>query len=320
MLEYDFNELDNDFVTLWSKKIVSGEDTLIFKDLTKLAELGQINAIQSWYLLAKDNDDNAVIDNNVENLGNGGANEMLAIAHKDFFKNDRLIQMNEWAELHNLGYIVRDSYEEEGFLTLGSVIKNSVYGSYSKLSIEMYYNNYEKTHNPLSLERFYEMMGGRTAVDKALIDIDQSTSSIEFKQLRKTLLEMYEQDKNNVAVAFALGKNLTLFKANSKLKVLGNQILTELSKRELSKTLQDYEIKGTKRLIKQQIDSNMQAEVEDKSLSAQDKYELEFWQRVEEAKQKYGVEFMGIDSHNVVSDEELEKIMHTSAENDKKEY
>ena len=133
MLEYDFNELDNDFVTLWSKKIVSGEDTLIFKDLTKLAELGQINAIQSWYLLAKDNDDNAVIDNNVENLGNGGANEMLAIAHKDFFKNDRLIQMNEWAELHNLGYIVRDSYEEEGFLTLGSVIKNSVYGSYSKL-------------------------------------------------------------------------------------------------------------------------------------------------------------------------------------------
>lgn len=320
MLEYDFNELDNDFVTLWSKKIVSGEDTLIFKDLTKLAELGQINAIQSWYLLAKDNDDNAVIDNNVENLGNGGANEMLAIAHKDFFKNDRLIQMNEWAELHNLGYIVRDSYEEEGFLTLGSVIKNSVYGSYSKLSIEMYYNNYEKTHNPLSLERFYEMMGGRTAVDKALIDIDQSTSSIEFKQLRKTLLEMYEQDKNNVAVAFALGKNLTLFKANSKLKVLGNQILTELSKRELSKTLQDYEIKGTKRLIKQQIDSNMQAEVEDKSLSAQDKYELEFWQRVEEAKQKYGVKFMGIDSHNVVSDEELEKIMHTSAENDKKEY
>ena len=320
MLEYDFNELDNDFVTLWSKKIVSGEDTLIFKDLTKLAELGQINAIQSWYLLAKDNDDNAVIDNNVENLGNGGANEMLAIAHKDFFKNDRLIQMNEWAELHNLGYIVRDSYEEEGFLTLGSVIKNSVYGSYSKLSIEMYYNNYEKTHNPLSLERFYEMMGGRTAVDKALIDIDQSTSSIEFKQLRKTLLEMYEQDKNNVAVAFALGKNLTLFKANSKLKALGNQILTELSKRELSKTLQDYEIKGTKRLIKQQIDSNMQAEVEDKSLSAQDKYELEFWQRVEEAKQKYGVKFMGIDSHNVVSDEELEKIMHTSAENDKKEY
>ena len=88
----------------------------------------------------------------------------------------------------------------------------------------------------------------------------------------------------------------------------------------MSKTLQDYEIKGTKRLIKQQIDSNMQAEVEDKSLSAQDKYELEFWQRVEEAKQKYGVKFMGIDSHNVVSDEELEKIMHTSAENDKKEY
>ena len=88
MLEYDFNELDNDFVTLWSKKIVSGEDTLIFKDLTKLAELGQINAVQSWYLIAKRTDKNNTIDNLVSNLGNGGANEMLAIAHKDFFKNE----------------------------------------------------------------------------------------------------------------------------------------------------------------------------------------------------------------------------------------
>ncbi len=318
MLEYGFNELDNDFVTLWSKKIVSGEDTIIFRDLTKLAELGQINALQSWYLLAKDNDDNAVIDNIVDNLGNSGANELLAIAHKDFFKNDRWKQMCAWGEMP--GFWTATSEEEREADELRCEILSSPYGNYSGLAIEMYYNNYEKTHNPLVLERFYEMMGGRTELDKKLISIDVRASSIEFRKLRKTLLEMYEQDKNNVAAAFALGKNLTLFKANSKLKALGNQILTELSKRELSKTLQDYEIKGTKRLIKQQIDSNMQAEVEDKSLSAQDRYELEFWQRVEEVKQKYGVKFMGIDSHNVVSDEELEKIMHTSAENDKKEY
>ena len=320
MLEYGFNELDNDFVTLWSKKIVSGEDTLIFKDLTKLAELGQINAMQSWYLLAKDNDDNAVIDNNVSNLGNSGANELLAIAHKDYFKNDRLSQMCEYDEIHSLGYYIRTDDEDREMNYLKQKIQYSPYGNYSGLAIEMYYNNYETTHNPLSLERFYEMMGGRTELDKKLFPVDARASSREFRKLRKTLLEMYEQDKNNVAVAYALGKNLTLFKSSMLLTAMGSRILTELSKRELSKTLQDYEVKGTKRLIKQQIDSNMQAEIKGKSLSAQDKYELEFWQRVEEAKQKYGIKFRGIDSHDVVSDEHLEQIMQTSAENDKTVY
>lgn len=310
MLEYDFNELDNDFVTLWSKKIVSGEDTLIFRDLTKLAELGQINAIQSWYLLAKDNDDNSVIDNLVSNLGNGGANEQLAIAHKDYFKNDRLSQMCAWGKLNSLG-LDRTVTQDNEYIGLRYKILGSAYGNYYKLAIEMYYSNYETTLNPLALERFYEMMGGRTKLHKKLISVDVRASSKEFRKLRKTLLEMYEQDKNNVAVAFALGKNLTLFKANNKLKTLGNQILTDLSKRELSKTLQDYEIKGTKRLIKQQIDKNLQAEEQDKSLSAQDKYELEFWQRIEKAKQEYGISFSGAHKQHITEEEYNEMIEAT---------
>ena len=310
MLEYGFNELDNDFVTLWSKKIVCGEDTLIFKDLTKLAELGQINAIQSWYLLAKDNDDNTVIDNNVLNLGNGGANELLAIAHKDFFVNDRLAQMCAWEKSSILGFEGTEDHDEK-VLDLKYKIQSSTYGNCYRVAIEMYYNNYKNTHNPLSLERFYEMMAGRTDMHKKLFSIDARRSIIEFRKLRKTLLEMYEQDKNNVAVAFALGKNLTLFKANDKLKALGNQILTELSKRELSKTLQDYEVKGTKRLIKQQIDKNAQAEVQDENLSAQDRYELEFWQRIEEAKQEYGISFSGAHKQHITEEEYNEMIEAT---------
>ena len=165
MLEYGFNELDNDFVTLWSKKIVSGEDTLIFRDLTKLAELGQVNAMQSWYLLAKDNDDNVVIDNLVSNLGNGGANELLAIAHKDFFKNDRWEQMCTY-------YVLRKSWdntEEED--ELHYELSRSDYANYYSSIIELYYNNYKNTNNPLALERFYEMMGGLTKVHKYLLDI-----------------------------------------------------------------------------------------------------------------------------------------------------
>ena len=288
MLEYGFNELDNDFVTLWSKKIVSGEDTIIFKDLTKLAELGQINAMQSWYFLAKNGDDNAVIDNLVDNLGNGGANELLAIAHKDFFVNGRLVQMCAWWKLHSLGFSMTDEQDEK-CNNLRYEIQSSEYANCYRLAIEMYYNNYKNTHNPLVLERFYEMMGGRTKIHKKLIDIEARASSREFRNLRKTLLEMYEQDKNNVAVAFALGKNLTLFKSNNFLKALGSKILTELSNRELSQTLQDYEVKGTKRLIKQQIDANAQAEVQDDDLSADDRYIQEVFENVE----KTGIKFLG---------------------------
>ena len=301
MLEYGFNELDNDFVTLWSKKIVSGENSLIFTDLTKLAELGQINAIQSWYLLARDGDSNAVIDNFVSNLGNGGANELLAIAHKHFFKNDIWRQMCEWDEMASWGYFNRTERQEKEFDNLKYEIQSSTYGNYYSTSIEMYYNNYKNTHNQLMLERFYEMMAGRTGLHKKLFVIKVRASSIEFRKLRKTLLEMYEQDKNNVAVAFALGKNLTLFKSNASLKALGSQILTDLSKRELSKTLENYEIKGTKRLIKQQIDANAQAEFETQNMSAQDRY----IQEVFENARKTGIKFLGDHGVGALSTEEI---------------
>lgn len=264
MLEYGFNELDNDFVTLWSKKIVSGEDTLIFRDLTKLAELGQINAMQSWYLLAKDNDDNAIIDNNVSNLGNSGANELLAIAHKDFFKNGRLEQMGEFCALRQIWD--RTEAQDEKMRNLKFKLINSDYISKLEAATDMYYHNFENTINILMLERYFEMIAARTEMLDEVQGFSMRVSKRRLKKLRKTLIERYEQDKNNVAVAYALGKNLTLLKSSFIQKAMGSQILTELSNRELSKTLQDYEVKGTKRLIKQQIDTYVQ----DESLSTEE--------------------------------------------------
>lgn len=305
MLEYGFNELDNDFVTLWSKKLVSGEDSLIFEDLTKLAELGQINAIQSWYLLAKDNDDNAVVDNIVSNLGNCGANEMLAIAHKNFFKGDILSKINEWNYLYDMGYMGRSDEQDDKLVYCARGIKNSLYGNYFKLATEAYYHNYTSTLNPLMLERFYEMMQGRSLFHKQWIKIDCVASGRTFRKLRKTLLERYEQDKNNVAVAYALGKNLTLFKSRVFQKAMGSQILTELSNRELSKTLQNYQVKGTRRLIKQQIDLNTQAEVERANMSAEDRYVQEVFENVERVKEKYDISFSGNHSVGAIAPEQI---------------
>ena len=50
MLEHDFNELDNDYITLQSKYILTKDASQISENLEKLAELGQINAITSYYI------------------------------------------------------------------------------------------------------------------------------------------------------------------------------------------------------------------------------------------------------------------------------
>ena len=285
MLEYGFNELDNDFVTLWSKKIVSGEDSLIFEDLTKLAELGQINAIQSWYLLAKRGDDNEVIDNNVDNLGNGGANELLAIAHKDFFKNNRLNQMSEFYFLKTEWD--RTEAQDVRMKEVKYALMRSDYISKLETSTEMYYHNYANTLNWLMMERYYEMIAARTEILDEVQGYGIKISKRKLKKLRGALLELYEEDKSNVAVAYALGKNLILFKSSIFQRAMGSQILTELSNRELSKTLQNYAVKGTKRLIKQQIDLNAQAEVQ--NLSAEDRHVQEVFESVE----KSGIKFKG---------------------------
>lgn len=273
MLEFGLNALDNDFITLWSREIVSGETSVIFEDLTKLAELGQINAIQSWYLFAEKKDDNAVIDNNVKNLGRGGANELLAKANYDFYKNDRWRQLCQWY-----------TYRSEDDKVCGCD-----YIRKGKLATEAYYNQYKQTNSMLMLERFYEMMNGRSAIHKAVSEIDQVASKTEFNKLRKALLMQYEKNPNNVAVAFALGKNLTLFKANDKLKELGTEILTKLGNRELSPILRDYEIKG-RTLANDVKGAKFRKNIKD--LSAQERHDIAIWNDIAKLRETYDTDYL----------------------------
>lgn len=280
MLEFGFNALDNDFITLWSREIVSGETSVIFEDLTKLAELGQINAIQSWYLFAEKKDDNAVIDNNVKNLGRCGANELLAKANYDFYKNDRWRQLCQWYKRRKQSM----SRQVEDYEVCGCD-----YIRKGKSATEAYYNQYKQTNSMLMLERFYEMMNGRSVIHKAIYDIYQSPSKIEFNKLRKALLMQYEKNPNNVAVAFALGKNLTLFKANDKLKELGIEILTKLGNRELSPILRNYEIKG-RTLANDAKESKLHKNIKD--LSAQERHDIAIWNDIAKLRETYDTDYL----------------------------
>ena len=72
MLEIEFNELDNDFITFWSRKILGYQSKNVYEDIRKLAELGQVNAVQCYYLWTKNLCRyNSVIENHLYNNTRG---------------------------------------------------------------------------------------------------------------------------------------------------------------------------------------------------------------------------------------------------------
>lgn len=87
MIEYDFDELDNDFITIWSNYILYQDKGRIIGPLTMLAEKGQINAIQSWYLLKEASEQNETIEKIVDNYKMDNFNQMHAVANRLFDKD-----------------------------------------------------------------------------------------------------------------------------------------------------------------------------------------------------------------------------------------
>ena len=234
MLEHDFTELDNDFITLWSKYIVMGEQCAIYDELTKLAELGQINAVQSWYLFANPDVNNPVIDAHLQKYGKG-PNELLAKAHY-YYHKERITEDEETIRQHGPNS------------DLSEVAYNNIQlSNYWKLCLQArkaYLEQYGYSHNILFAERFCEL--SRLA--------DTNTYKKDVKYVRKVLLQQYNKGVKSPQISFALGKNLILFKDFTSFKwQLGLDLLLELSKRELSATLQNYTPQG-ERLIKQQVD------------------------------------------------------------------
>lgn len=103
MLEYEFSELDNDFITLWSKYITTQDSNLIIGDLQKLARLGQVNAVQSWYLF-KEKGDDKIIDSIVSGYTGGSYNELFAMGN--FNRTDTQQKDKHDEMMDELRYIV----------------------------------------------------------------------------------------------------------------------------------------------------------------------------------------------------------------------
>lgn len=100
MLEKGYNSLDDDFVTVVSKYLLSGDFNQIKEEIRELARKGQVNAIQLWYENNNAGDD-FYIDNLVVCLWSGAYDYCLAMAR--FYDKDEKIKKieNEMLEVYN---------------------------------------------------------------------------------------------------------------------------------------------------------------------------------------------------------------------------
>ena len=207
MLDRLFNELDNDFITIWSGILLWDEKDysqhITPRGFVQLVKLGQINAIQAFPLFY--NYDERLIKNNphVQGLKLTGG-----------YRNNHL----------QLNIMRRERRNSKKFNAQPkySLIKVLI----QELNTMMcYVCEYEISNEPIFLQECYE--------------IKQKISPFplrENKQLRERLEARYNAAPDNPVHAFVYAKYLHLF-GKKEDKILARSILTELSQRKLSDTL-----------------------------------------------------------------------------------
>lgn len=169
MLEFNYNSLDDEFVTFWSRHLTNAEETDMLGKLEKLAEKGQINAIQNWYLY-KEVGENKKIDKIVESMSGENFNELFAMANYFFMRKDLYEKFCALTEEYDALYeaicgfkdddeidIMESEYTEEyeeveGFDLEESYNVNMQYeedDKYEALSIEEMEQKFEEVRNEI---------------------------------------------------------------------------------------------------------------------------------------------------------------------------
>ena len=212
MLENNFNVLDNDFVTLWSKYLTTGN--LNLETLAMLAELGQVNAIQAYYLKECD-------EPLFPNYTIGDKCEALP---KDY--SGRLAKIN-------MEYGSRFPARPDA----NDVFLDKFYGEIVKV-LTLAKIEYEENNNVMAGEDYLEMLyeeiyNPENADPRRNIDILA-------KEVREKLQEKYFS-LAEPQYAFALGKNMMYFAENKDMFKDGIAMLQDLAKRNYSKKFTKYQ-------------------------------------------------------------------------------
>lgn len=246
VLEYNFTELDDDFITLWSNYLLYKDTSLIIEPLKEIAEKGQINAIQCWYLLKKADEESQIIDSIVDSYYGDSFNESLAIANRIHDKTraelkELVEQIVHYHELGKRKYHIDlengmteteyRNYTNDYFDKRDALIKMYASTEYAKQLEKAAFLTEEtckSTKSCFVFERLVEIYKGNP-----LILNNDRISRSDHNYIRKALRKRIKEETDHSSALFSLGKSLSFFAKNEKEEMEGTQILFKLAKRPL---------------------------------------------------------------------------------------
>lgn len=275
MLEYDFGVLDDDFITVWSMFILTQDYNCIKGHLEKLAEMGQINAVQSWYLF-QNIGDNEHIDAIVKGYSGRTFNEAFALGN---FMEKNQDQRKRYSEIVNrLAEVVDEEMpkfeKEHGWMKDDLSVrekaryedlveeKNALVADLENLPIFIYFNNAcfgaieqaKTVRCPLCAQRYVEMKSRfieLTPFNEEKRDLEEWVKK-NMKRSMKRLLKIFDEKakyegatvRSIPQISFALGKAIVFSEdIKNKTRDAGVQILQSLATRDFSNQFVDYRLK-----------------------------------------------------------------------------
>jgi len=270
MIEHDFTQLDDDFITFWSRFLTANDQVDFHKELKYFARKGQINAVQNWYLYNPVGEDPS-IDKIVENYKGKNFNEIYAAANYFFMREDLYKKFcdlsEEYTDLFEL--LNHDKFDDEDYdedekdfdefeddfsdIDPEEIkqdmeeIKNKVHNMPHVKMINLAYKTalkYAKENsNYLAFSTANEILDCLPQ----MLPIYEDTNEIEKKVMKnnssivKILMDMYkksmEKDKDfnptkNPALSFCLANSILAFEKESENAGFAYYLLEELAGRE----------------------------------------------------------------------------------------
>ena len=192
MLDKDFNEYDNDYITLWSNYCVNRSAKRIHNYIEALAELGHINAINCYYLLKNnstnnekiDSTNNEKIDSNLTKIyeTSGDNKFMVKYAHFSRLEFKTINELGDFKEEYGaltcMQDLIRDYWRLKKSLNeeLKGVIDIQNYQYYDELQ------RFKETCAKLEKTDFIKEL--RETVDLGIKEYNDKASSLITKTLR----------------------------------------------------------------------------------------------------------------------------------------
>lgn len=258
MQKRELDNLDNDFITIWSRWLLSAENYDVIKgDLRQLAMCNQINAVQYWYWF---NSQGVCpeIDEIVRNFNLATFDEMFAYSNFKWSDSKEHLTLTKLFEQlqHNrrastLSYLARDFDDMEKYHNNLTFYREQILGmpmnKYCRmagdiaLNVAVDDNDLVLMQEALEMLEIYRKRVALESVDKKLKDKLQDLNNVVIKGLIKTYKQLIKRGNKatileNPELCFALAKAILMYPTQRKFTYFKHaiDILRVLANRELS--------------------------------------------------------------------------------------